>query len=114
MPILTMKIGARIALIAIIPLLALTIGSSLLLIEKQHQKTASNELRILVGVATNLSALIHEMQKERGISSVFLGSRGEQMASALPEQKNKVDQGQTVATTAFDALNTTSYGLLPV
>lgn len=108
----TIKIGTRIALTVLVPMLALTIGASIVLVEKHRIKAASCELRVLVGVATNLSALIHEMQKERGMSSVFLGSHGEQLGGDLPNQQDKVDRGETIAIAAFDALNTTSYAQL--
>ncbi|HAC33290.1 MAG TPA: hypothetical protein DCF45_02100, partial [Gammaproteobacteria bacterium] len=37
------------------------------------------------------SALVHELQKERGLSAGYLGNRGEQFAKKLKQQRNLTD-----------------------
>ena len=105
----SMKIGTRIGLAVLIPLVALALSSAYVMAQKWSEMNASAELKTLVGVATNLSALIHEMQKERGMSSVFIGSHGEQMGSDIPAQRAKVDAAEKVAGHAFNELGATRY-----
>ena len=46
----------------------------------------------LTRLAVATSAAVHELQKERGRSSGFLGSKGHQFASELAEQRKAADQ----------------------
>jgi hypothetical protein len=48
-------------------------------------------LHALSELAVNSSALIHELQKERGISAGFLGSQGQQFSQELKLQRLKTD-----------------------
>src|SRR5262249_11192922 len=43
------------------------------------------------GLATHVSALVHEVQKERGATAVFLGSGGKQLRDELPAQRSLTD-----------------------
>jgi len=43
-------------------------------------------------VAENISNLVHEMQKERGMTGGFIGSKGEKFKFKLPEQRKLVDE----------------------
>ncbi|MCU7376730.1 nitrate- and nitrite sensing domain-containing protein [Paucibacter sp. O1-1] len=45
----------------------------------------------LSNVAIINSALVHELQKERGMSAGFIGSKGQSFNDALPSQRNQTD-----------------------
>jgi methyl-accepting chemotaxis protein len=45
----------------------------------------------LVSLAIRVSALVHELQKERGMSSGFVGSQGKKFAAELPTQRGGTD-----------------------
>lgn len=45
----------------------------------------------VVILSTKIGALVHETQKERGMTSGFLGSKGEKFKTELPSQRNSVD-----------------------
>ncbi len=45
----------------------------------------------LTSLATNVSLLVHETQKERGLTAGFLGSKGKNFATKLPEQVEKTN-----------------------
>jgi methyl-accepting chemotaxis protein len=45
----------------------------------------------LVGISTRYGDLAHELQKERGMSAGFLGSKGGKFAAELPEQRKASD-----------------------
>jgi methyl-accepting chemotaxis protein len=77
-----------------------------------EQRAASDMGRVLelAQLAPEISALVHEMQKERGASAGFIASKGSKFARKLPEQRKVTDekrQGLTQALTGFD---TDSFG----
>lgn len=45
----------------------------------------------LSGLAVRISALVHEIQKERGMTAGFLSSRGEKFRAELPKQRGLAD-----------------------
>jgi methyl-accepting chemotaxis protein len=47
---------------------------------------------------TKISRLIHHLQRERGASAVFVGSKGAQMRAELPAQRRLTDEQRTAAT----------------
>ncbi len=54
-------------------------------------------------VAVAASALVHELQKERGLSAGFIGSRGEKFKDALAKQRGESDARRKVAAESFTA-----------
>ena len=56
---------------------------------------AAQEARAISGLtrlAVSTSAAVHELQKERGRSSGFLGSKGQQFSAELADQRTRVDK----------------------
>ncbi len=51
----------------------------------------SQEIELLVDVSPYVSAVVHEMQKERGQSAVYLGSKGTKFVTELPKQQALTD-----------------------
>ncbi len=45
----------------------------------------------LSGLVTDTSALVHDLQRERGASGAFIGSKGSQMARELTAQRARTD-----------------------
>ena len=86
-----LNIGTRILVCVLIPVAGLLFFAGTTMISKYE---AAHELR-KVGKVTNLaptvSALVHELQKERGRSAGFIGSKGESFANALPTQRRDTD-----------------------
>jgi methyl-accepting chemotaxis protein len=56
------------------------------------------------------SALIHELQRERGASGVFLGSKGAQMRTELGDQRRRTDEKRQRASAALEQLRATAQG----
>ena len=57
--------------------------------EFEQNKT---KLETLIVLSENLSALIHETQKERGASAGYLGSHGKKFSTILPKQRVLTDK----------------------
>jgi len=103
------KIGNRVLLTFIIPVLGFLWFSGTTVLEK---RTASHNLEALQRLAltsTQIGALVHELQKERGATGVFVGSKGEQFSEELRRQRQAVEIPlhnllETVAATDTKAL----------
>jgi len=54
-----------------------------------RQATALKELAVIAGLTTELA---HEAQKERGMTSGFLGSKGKKFSDRLPAQRAETDK----------------------
>nr|MBP7654404.1 nitrate- and nitrite sensing domain-containing protein [Candidatus Dependentiae bacterium] len=82
-----LKIKYKLLLMLIIPLLAVLFFSVALIIEKYNLSKDMKSVETLAGLSTKLSEVIHELQKERGRSSGFIGSKGAKFSSELNEQR---------------------------
>ncbi|MGB1090808.1 MAG: methyl-accepting chemotaxis protein [Oceanobacter sp.] len=86
------SVKSKLLIVAALPLLVLSwfLMSSAL----QHARMESEMKTILtlVDVSGINSQLAHELQKERGMSAGFLGSKGKKFVSQLPEQRKLADQ----------------------
>ena len=54
----------------------------------QSTNSEMDELTKLTQLSAVYSELVHELQKERGMTAGFLGSKGTKFAQKLPSQRN--------------------------
>ncbi len=104
------KIAVRLALALIIPLVAVVVYSGLALSEKNRQADEMEQVEELARLAPAISALVHELQKERGTSAGFVGSKGEKFRDRLPEQRKLTDGKQGELTAALGRFPAADYG----
>jgi methyl-accepting chemotaxis protein len=76
--------------IAIVLLGALSLGTDLYKFHKESQKL--EQLQKLVVFSQKISKLVHETQKERGMSAGYLASGGVKFRDKLPKQRETTDQ----------------------
>ncbi|MCP3972220.1 MAG: HAMP domain-containing protein [Rhodobacteraceae bacterium] len=67
-----------------------------------HNANAQKQLAGLIELSTTMSALVHEQQKERGLSAVFLVSSGEKFGTRLKGQRALVDQERSVVSASIE------------
>jgi methyl-accepting chemotaxis protein len=84
-------IANRILLAVVIPILGLLIFSSWVVYDKWRVRSEVVRLEQLAGFAAEVSSLVHELQKERGNSAGFLGSKATQFGSELQGQRRMTD-----------------------
>jgi methyl-accepting chemotaxis protein len=87
-----MTIRHRFFAAILIPTLGLILALAVLLGEKWATLRAMTQLEDKARLVTQVNNLVHEYQRERGASAVFLGSRGGQLAKELPQQRERTDQ----------------------
>jgi methyl-accepting chemotaxis protein len=87
-----MKIRHRLFAAILIPTLGLILALTVLLGEKWATLRVMTQLEDKALLVTQLNNLVHEYQRERGASAVFLGSRGTQLTTELPQQRERTDR----------------------
>ncbi|WP_324172889.1 methyl-accepting chemotaxis protein [Sulfurimonas sp.] len=86
-----LSIRIKLFMIFIIPALALTFQIASNIIDKKTIIQEESILAISVEIATKVSSFVHEVQKERGATAGYLGSRGKKFASTLKTQIASTD-----------------------
>jgi len=87
-----MSIKAKLMLMVIIPLIALSIIAGSSILKNIKRASSFEDLSQVVILSTKVSALVHETQKERGATAGFIGSKGKKFADTLPSQRNLTNQ----------------------
>jgi Methyl-accepting chemotaxis protein len=91
----------RIGLAVLLPLLVLIALCLYQVDVRLREVRAVDRLSELVELAPSVSGLIHELQKERGMSAGFTGSKGAKFADSLPVQRRQTDEALTAAEAAL-------------
>lgn len=95
----------KLVLMALIPALALTYFSGTGVYERLLAAREMEKLEVLVNTSVKIGALVHEVQKERGMSATFISSKGSKFTEELSAQQRKTDQALNElhsALTVFD------------
>jgi methyl-accepting chemotaxis protein len=86
-----LSLKVKILLIVILPLGAYLYVAGNNLLTGSRQLDSYNEIYELSLLSTNISNLVHELQKERGASAGFLGSKGTKFGDKLSAQRIDTD-----------------------
>lgn len=106
---MAINVRTRLIILAAIPAIALLYFAISDAAEKSRLANDMNQLQVLVEVSTKAGALVHELQKERGMSSGFLTSKGEKFAAELTTQRNETDKKSDIFTHTLTTLDTHHY-----
>ncbi|MBK8174994.1 MAG: nitrate- and nitrite sensing domain-containing protein [Rhodospirillales bacterium] len=109
------QIRFRIGLAVFLPLIVLVGLSAYQVNVKLAETRRIDRLSALVDLAPVISSLIHELQKERGMSAGFISSKGAKFADDIPAQRQHSDGALTAVNAAFagDAAGLSESGLSP-
>ena len=99
------RIGRRIALGVIPAAVVLLILFGLLVGREMNTARQARRLGEIAVLAVKTNAAIHEIQRERGGSSLFLASKGAQFGAELAELRKGTDRGSAQLTAALDQLS---------
>ncbi len=103
------KIAQRIMLALAFPVLGMMFFSGSTLLEKRQAVNDMERLQHLASLAPVISALVHEMQKERGASAGFIASKGNRFADILPAQRKDTNGKRTALLAALQNFNASDY-----
>ena len=87
-----LKIKNKLFLMLLLPIACLLYFSLNGIWEKNRVAGDMKNLQELSSLAVKISTLVHETQKERGMTALFMGSKGGEAVSKLSEQKSETDK----------------------
>jgi methyl-accepting chemotaxis protein len=103
-------IGIRIMLVLALPIIAtLWLGATAVL-DARHVAVEQQNLGKLAHLGQKISNTVHEMQKERGMSAVFINTKGKGYQAEIPGQRMATDTAAQNMFDAFKKLDPTFYG----
>jgi methyl-accepting chemotaxis protein len=104
-----LRIRTKLALILLVPLGFLIAFSASAIAEKSKLAAEMGELRKLASLSVNISALVHETQRERGATGVFLG-KGKSFAADLQAQRARTDARISALRASLHKFDTSEFG----
>ncbi|MBF0193814.1 MAG: nitrate- and nitrite sensing domain-containing protein [Magnetococcales bacterium] len=84
-----LSLKAKFSVMLLIPLIGLLWFSSMSLLFRYELSTNMETVGQLSQLAVKISSLLHETQKERGMTAGYLGSKGKNFARKLPEHRRE-------------------------
>ncbi len=87
-----LEIKQKLLLLGFIPALIVVLLAQAQFFKALTQYSESKRVSSLVELAVYSSALVHELQKERGMSAGYLGSGGAKFGNKLPRQQKITDE----------------------
>lgn len=85
------SIKVKLFVLFFVPSLALIYQVTINSIDANNQISENQRLQRYITVAVGISEFVHESQKERGLTAVFVGSKGEKFRSELLAQRRATD-----------------------
>ncbi len=106
-----LKISNRIILALLLPVIGLLIFSSVVVTQEFSSSQKIDKVQALANLAPEISALVHELQKERGNSAGFIGSSGAAaFRDRLTQQRTATDGVNKRFDEVFNHFDFTPYG----
>lgn len=89
----------KIFILLLLPLLGFLAFSALLIKQNYATSDEMQQLTQLTQLSISNSELVHELQKERGATAGFIGSKGTTFTKELREQRQSTDEKLQALTT---------------
>ncbi|MBO6513076.1 MAG: methyl-accepting chemotaxis protein, partial [Phycisphaerales bacterium] len=99
-----MSIRLKLIVLLLIPTIAFLGFSGDAFLKAQQRGAENSRIVELSTVATKISALVHECQKERGFTAGYLGSNGEQFSTELRAQHTSTDHALSELQSTLDEI----------
>ena len=104
-----LSIKNKLMLLIVIPLVIVILLTGKLFHSSYVEVSELNDLQKVVILSTKIGALVHEVQKERGMTAGFLGSKGKKFVKDLPKQRLLVDSRRNLFLDELKLVNIYSY-----
>jgi methyl-accepting chemotaxis protein len=86
------RIRTKLLAIALVPVLGLSYLAVLRAVDRQSDATSAGAVRQLIEVGVAIGGALHDTQRERGATSLFVSSAGAKFATELRAQRRETDQ----------------------
>lgn len=87
-----MRLKYKLLVLVFVPIFFLLFFSIGTVLDKTRQAQEMAALKELANFSATIGALVHELQKERGMSAGFIGSQGANFSGELAAQRSEVDK----------------------
>ncbi len=104
------SVKARIAFGILVPVVGLLAFSGFVLFERLDEANTVKRIEAAASLAPDISALIHELQKERGASAGFIASKGGQFGNKLAKQREATNARLAQLETALSGFDASVLG----
>lgn len=104
------KIRNKLILMLVLPILVALGFSISQIVAKSNILGDMGRLENLSELAVNISNLVHEQQKERGASALYMGSGGKKFGSELSAQRDSTDKMKTTFLDNVQRMDTREFG----
>ncbi len=104
-----LKISVAISMLVVGAFIAIAMLSSQIVMRDIDNIKKTSELSQLVKLSVQMSSFLHEHQKERAFTGVFVGSKGEKLKSEMENQRGIVDKTKQDMIGVVKSLNRADY-----
>jgi methyl-accepting chemotaxis protein len=104
-----MKISQAIVLVALVPFLVALFFSSQLILREVNTTRQLARLEQLTELSVKMGNLVHEQQKERATTALFIGSKGMEFRSELAAQRAETNKKRAELTEFLKGFNPKDY-----
>ncbi|MFN3076264.1 MAG: methyl-accepting chemotaxis protein [Alphaproteobacteria bacterium] len=105
-----LRIATRVSLAFVLPLVALLWFSAGNVLTEHRTMVEMESLDVLAGVGARISAAVHELQRERGSSALFLGSKGQKFGDRVDAQRQATDAQLATLRETLGRFDFSAYG----
>ncbi|HEV8246173.1 MAG TPA: methyl-accepting chemotaxis protein, partial [Polyangiaceae bacterium] len=105
-----LRVRSKLFLMLLLPVAALLCFSVSGIVDKARTARESNDVEQLSVLGTDLSALVHELQRERGSSGIFLGSHGATFGPELRAQRPNTDRRRAALRARLALIDVNAHG----
>jgi len=102
------RIAGRLAIAILVPLGVCAFLAGYDLLQTWHVRSEMAKLNQMTQAVAGVSRFVHQLQRERGASALFIGSKGAQMANELATERAHTDETRATATTFLSELGATT------
>lgn len=105
-----LRISVAISVLVLGAFIAIGMVSSQIIMSDVKAVQGTEQLSELVKLSVKMSALLHEQQKERAYTGVFVGTKGEKFKSEMENQRSVVDKNKQEITSFIKSMHKDLYG----
>lgn len=104
------SLGNKLLFVVLVPLLGFAVMAGDKVMKLNEVANNQEDMVTVMHVSVAASNLVHELQKERGASAGFIGSKGTKFADVVPKQREVTDKKRQELEVALSGLDVNHFG----
>jgi len=105
-----LKMGPKLALLRLFPTLGLLLFATFLCVDRHASMREAERLNTLTDLSVKVGVLVHELQKERGSTALFLGSQGGKFGDEVDKIRQETDERMAAVRVALGSFSPQGFG----